>query len=106
MESLATLLAGLASGVLTVPVVSWLLNQLPDDTLASPGHSVTKTKKRFIAIVASFALGTGAFVLSGYFGYSPLPAATVQAWLEALWPVWGLAFTASQAILAGYKSAK
>ena len=98
MESLATLLAGLASGVLTVPVVSWLLNQLPD--------MLTKTKKRFIAIVASFALGTGAFVLSGYFGYSPLPAATVQAWLEALWPVWGLAFTASQAILAGYKSAK
>lgn len=98
MESLATLLAGLASGVLTVPVVSWLLGQLPD--------SITKTKKRFIAIVASFALGTGAFVLSGYFGYSPLPAATAQAWLEALWPVWGLAFTASQAILAGYKSAR
>lgn len=98
MESLAALLSGLVSGTLTVPVVSWILNQLPE--------TVTKTQKRLIALVVSFALGTGAFALSGYFNYLPMPAATVQAWLEALWPVWVASFTASQIVLSTFKSLK
>lgn len=93
---LTTLLAGLVSGVLTVPVVSYLLNKLPD--------TLDKTTKRIIAIAVSFLLGTGAFILSVYLGYTVEPSPNWQAWVEMLWPVWTAAFTASQAVLSGYKS--
>lgn len=87
-----TLLAGLVSGALTVPIVGWILQQFPDIEI-----------RRTVAIVASFLLGTGAFLLSGYLGYTELPA-DLKTWLEALWPVWGAAFTASQMVLSAYRS--
>lgn len=98
MESLSLLLNGLVSGALVVPVVSWLLSELPG--------KFTKSQKRYLALAVALILGTAAFVLSAYFDYLPMPANTVQAWAEALWPVWFAAFTASQAVLSTYKDAK
>jgi len=46
--TLQEVLTGLVAGGLTVPVVSWLLNQAP---------TVSKNTKRYLAIALSFLLG-------------------------------------------------
>lgn len=87
-----TLLAGLVSGAITVPVVAWILQQFPQIEY-----------RRTLAVIASFALGTGAFLLSGYLGYTELPVDS-KSWLEALWPVCTAAFTASQVVLSAARA--
>lgn len=87
-----TLLAGLVSGAVTVPVVAWILAQFPQIEY-----------RRTLAVITSFALGTGAFLLSGYLGYTELPV-DLKSWLEMLWPVWTAAFTASQVVLSAARS--
>lgn len=84
------LLNGLITGALTVPIVSWILNQLPADT--------TTNAKIILAYVVSFALGTGGFFVLAWYLSTPLPT-TPQEYINALWPVWAAAFAASQAVL-------
>lgn len=92
----ADLLTGLISGALTVPVVSFILNNwLP--------FARTNTKV-IVAYAASFALGTGGYFLLIWYRQVGLPA-TPQALLDSLWPVWFAAFGASQAVLRAVKSA-
>lgn len=87
-------LAGLTSGVLTVPLVSWILN----NWLAN----ATVNQKKLTAYAVSFLLGTAAFFGLAWFKAEPLPL-DPQALLNGLWPVWTAAFAASQAVLMGAK---
>lgn len=88
------LLAGLTSGVLTVPIVSWILN----NWLAE----ATTNQKKITAYAVSFLLGTAAFFGLAWFKTEPV-GLDPRAVLDALWPVWTAAFTASQAVLMAAK---
>jgi hypothetical protein len=97
-ETLKALLAAGAGGTLTVPTVSWILNQIPKDKL-------TKNQKRMLAVALSFILGIGAFLGLVLFDYVSTPAGP-EDWFNRLWPVCVGAFTASQVILSGIKTKK
>ena len=94
--TLSQLLASFVSGVATVPMVQFLLKYLPD--------TLSKTKKRILAVAVSFALGLGALGLSIFLGYVSQPSG-VSGWFDAAWPVCFAAFGASQMVLSGIQSA-
>lgn len=94
----ADVLAGLTTGVLTVPTVSYILK-----LKYLQKYLTTKNAKRWTAIGLSFALGIGAFFAMTRLGLRPTPIGPA-AWLDALWPVCTAAYTASQAVLSLYKT--
>ena len=89
-------LVGLATGSLTVPVVSWIINTTPEQYFGSKGS------KRMLAIALAFILSTGAQLALTY-NAGTIPV-DYTAWFELLYPVWTGAYLTSQVIISGWKT--
>lgn len=96
MDNLTVVLTGLATGSLTVPVVSWIINSTPEQYFS------TKNTKRLLAIALSFILSTGAQLALTY-NSGTIPVNYTE-WFEVLYPVWTGAYLASQVILSSWKT--
>jgi hypothetical protein len=93
MEQVLYVLNGLVSGVVTVPLVVWVLT-----FLAARGVEITDGIKNIAAFVMPFVLAAVGQAGLVYFAVVALPEPTTVAWINFVVPILGLAYTTSQAL--------
>ena len=98
MEQVIAYLNGLVSGALTVPLVMWFLTFAVARGWMWAATDAAKNIAAFVVPFVLAALGEAGLI---YFGVVTLPDPTVVAWLNFVVPIFGMAYTTSQALYKG-----